>query len=29
VSGPEDRARSLGLAIPDFQADGYYGGDFG
>jgi len=29
VSTPEDRARSLGLAIPDFEADGYYGGDFG
>ena len=29
VSGAEDRARELGLVIPDFQADGYYGGDFG
>ena len=29
VSGAEDRARALGLVIPDFHADGYYGGDFG
>jgi len=29
VSGAEDRARELGLVIPDFHADGYYGGDFG
>ena len=29
MSTAEDRARALGLAIPDFHADGYYGGDFG
>jgi hypothetical protein len=29
VTGAEVRARELGLAIPDFQADGYDGGDFG
>ena len=29
VTGAEDRARELGLLIPDFHADGYYGGDFG
>jgi len=26
---PEARARELGLTIPDFHRDGYYGGDFG
>ena len=29
MSGAEARARALGLLIPDFDADGYYGGDFG
>ena len=29
MSGAEARARALGLLIPDFEADGYYGGDFG